>query len=139
RLVLILPRRKGDVWGDGRVGYLSDQATKFFDDWMSKTRTESGTLFRGTRGDLVSKTTLETSTIDQLTKRAARQPSIVRSSSHSNRLIDALRAAQDMMVAGFDSLAILQSGCWKTLPIVLSDVERASTRQIQERCWQRLH
>lgn len=41
-------------------------------------------------------------------------------------------AAQDMMVAGFDSLAITQSGGWKTPHVVLQDVEHASKQQLYE-------
>jgi hypothetical protein len=47
-------------------------------------------------------------------------------------------AAQDMMVAGFDSLAIMQAGGWKSANVVLRYVENASTRELHERRWERL-
>jgi integrase/recombinase XerD len=44
-------------------------------------------------------------------------------------------AAQDMMVAGFDMLAIMQAGGWTTPHVVARYVERASTRRLHERRW----
>jgi integrase/recombinase XerD len=44
-------------------------------------------------------------------------------------------AAQDMMVAGFDMLAIMQAGGWTTPHVVVRYVERASTRRLHERRW----
>jgi len=44
-------------------------------------------------------------------------------------------AAQDMMVAGFDALAIMQAGGWKSSNVVLRYVENAATRELQERRW----
>jgi len=139
RSALFVPRSKGDVVGDGRVGYLSDQTTRLLDGWMKGAGIESGPLFRGVRGNSVSKTTLETSTIRRLIKRAAKRAGIdtsvtSRLSGHSMRV----GAAQDMMVAGFDSLAIMQSGGWKTPHVVLRYVENASTRQLHQRRWERL-
>jgi hypothetical protein len=46
--------------------------------------------------------------------------------SHSMRA----GAAQDMMVAGFDPLAIMQAGEWKSADVVLRYVENAATRQM---------
>ena len=40
-------------------------------------------------------------------------------------------AAQDMMVAGFDALAIMQAGGWKSANVVLRYVENAATRELQ--------
>jgi hypothetical protein len=47
-------------------------------------------------------------------------------------------AAQDMLVAGFDALAIMQAGGWKSGNIVLRYVEKASTRELFERRWRSL-
>jgi integrase/recombinase XerD len=44
-------------------------------------------------------------------------------------------AAQDMMVAGFDALAIMQAGGWKSANVVLWYVEHAATRELHERRW----
>ena len=42
-------------------------------------------------------------------------------------------AAQDMMVAGFDALAIMQAGGWRSASVVLRYVENASMRELHER------
>jgi hypothetical protein len=42
-------------------------------------------------------------------------------------------AAQDMMVTGFDMLAIMQAGGWTTPHVVSRYVENASTRSLHER------
>jgi hypothetical protein len=44
-------------------------------------------------------------------------------------------AAQDMMVTGFDMLAIMQAGGWTTPHVVARYVENASTRSLHERRW----
>lgn len=45
---------------------------------------------------------------------------------------------QDMMVAGFDALAIMQAGGWKSANVVLRYVENAATKELHERRWERL-
>jgi integrase/recombinase XerD len=47
-------------------------------------------------------------------------------------------AAQDMMVAGFDALAIMQAGGWKSANVVLRYVEKAATQELHRQRWQRL-
>jgi hypothetical protein len=53
-------------------------------------------------------------------------------SGHSMRI----GAAQDMLVAGFDSFAIMQAGGWKSANVVLRYVENASTKELHERRWE---
>ena len=45
-------------------------------------------------------------------------------------------AAQDMMVAGFDALAIMQAGGWKSANVVLRYVENAATKELHAKWWQ---
>ena len=47
-------------------------------------------------------------------------------------------AAQDMMVAGIDQIAIMQAGGWRTINVLARYVENASTGQIHALRWQRL-
>ena len=42
-------------------------------------------------------------------------------------------SAQDMMVAGFDALAIVQAGGWMSANVVLRYVENASTKELHEK------
>ena len=55
-------------------------------------------------------------------------------SGHSMRI----GAAQDMMVAGFDALAIMQAGGWKSANVVLRYVENASAKDLHVRRWRSL-
>ena len=47
-------------------------------------------------------------------------------------------AAQDMMVAGIDQIAIMQAGGWKTAEVLGRYVENAATPAIHERRWAQL-
>ncbi len=70
--------------------------------------------------------------IKRATDRAGLGPSVrCELSGHSMRI----GAAQDMMVAGFDALAIMQAGGWKSPSVVLRYVENAATRELHERRW----
>lgn len=136
---VFVARSKGDVEGDGRIGYLSDRCATLLTEWIEAASIKSGPLFRGIMGRTICDNELSTSTIRRLIKRAARRAGLdtlisARLSGHSMRV----GAAQDMMVAGFDSLAIMQSGGWKTPHVVLRYVENASTRSLHERRWERL-
>ena len=44
-------------------------------------------------------------------------------------------AAQDMMAAGFDALAIMQAGGRKSANVVLRYFEHAATRELHEKRW----
>ena len=79
---------------------------------------------------------MQTSSIRRLVKRAATRAGLdhgiaAEISGHSMRV----GAAQDMMVTGFDMLAIMQAGGWKTPTVVARYVENASTRSLHERRW----
>jgi hypothetical protein len=73
--------------------------------------------------------------IKRATIRAGLDPAVAADlSGHSMRI----GAAQDMMLAGFDSLAIMQAGGWKSANVVLRYVENAATREIHQMRWNRL-
>lgn len=52
-------------------------------------------------------------------------------SGHSMRV----GAAQDMMIAGLDHIAIMQAGGWKTVDVVARYVENAAARNLHQRRW----
>lgn len=136
---LLIPRSKGDVAGDGRIAYLSERTQNLLEDWLIVSGIKTGPLFRGFCGGAIRENALDTSTIRRLIKRAARRADLPDTiwgslSGHSMRV----GAAQDMLSAGFDSLAIMQSGGWKTLHIVLRYVENASTQALHQERWNRL-
>src|SRR4029079_7262455 len=92
--------------------------------WMTEATLTEGQLFRSLHLHRVGQGALATSSIRRLIKRASRRAAfdgsvIAELSGHSMRV----GAAQDMMVAGFDALAIMQAGGWKSANVVLRYVE----------------
>lgn len=136
---ILIPRSKADIAGEGRVAYVSPETAKLLTRWLNETRLTDGPLFRSLHLVRLPDGPLVTSSIRRLIKRAAEQagfgpPASCALSGHSMRV----GAAQDMLVAGFDALAIMQAGGWKSANVVLRYVENASTRELHERRWQRL-
>ena len=136
---VIIPRSKSDIVGDGRIAYLSPQTTSLLTRWLKQADLGQGPLFRGLHLNRPSDSLLATSSIRRLIKRATARAGFDESisnelSGHSMRI----GAAQDMMVAGFDALAIMQAGGWKSANVVLRYVENAATRELHVRRWRSL-
>ena len=132
-----IPRSKSDIVGEGRLAYLSPETTRLLVRWIDEAGLKSGPLFRSLHLGRLHEGPLATSSIRRLIKRATQRagidPSIAAElSGHSMRI----GAAQDMMVAGFDALAIMQAGGWKSANVVLRYVENAATRELHERRWE---
>jgi integrase len=133
---VLITRSKCDQAGDGRIAWLSPQTSKTLQRWLELSKIEEGPLFRGLHLGRLSECAMDTSSIRRLIKRAARSAGVEIEtarglSGHSMRV----GAAQDMLVAGFDSLAIMQAGGWKTTAVLLRYVENASTQALHERRW----
>jgi integrase len=136
---LLVPRTKSDPGGAGRVAHLSPETTALLGRWFEVSKLKGGPLFRSLHLGRPHDGPLATSSIRRIIKRATRRAGLdarVASelSGHSMRI----GAAQDMMVAGFDALAIMQAGGWKSASVVLRYVENASTRELHVQRWQRL-
>ena len=134
--IVFVPRSKSDIAGDGRLAYLSPETTRLLARWVDAAKLHSGPLFRSLHLNRPYEEALETSSIRRLIKRATRRtrldPAIAAElSGHSMRV----GAAQDMMVAGFDALAIMQAGGWKSANVVLRYVENAVTRELHAKRW----
>ena len=135
--IIFIPRSKSDAAGDGRIAYLSPETAATLFRWLDASGLRSGPLFRalhlnrpydGALADVLDPA-------DHQTRYSAvwLRHSIARElSGHSMRI----GAAQDMMVAGFDALAIMQAGGWKSANVVLRYVEHAATRELHEKRWQ---
>ena len=133
---VFIPLSKSDPFGDGRWAYLSSRTSKILEDWLDQASILDGAVFRGLHTHKVGHSHLDTSSIRRLVKSAARRAdlpdNVVRSlSGHSMRI----GAAQDMLVMGFDQLAIMQAGGWKTAHVVLRYVENATTHALHEKRW----
>lgn len=136
---IFIPLSKSDPFGDGRLAYLSPQTEKLLKSWLEDAAIDERAVFRGLHTGKIGSSALNTSSIRRLIKAAARRAdlpdAVVQSlSGHSMRI----GAAQDMMVTGFDQLAIMQAGGWKTANVVLRYVENAATQALHEKRWQRL-
>jgi integrase len=136
---ILVPRTKADATGNGRIAHLSPDTTRLLRGWLEEADLTSGTLFRSLHMHRIADGPLATSSIRRLIKRATLRvglnPSLSADlSGHSMRI----GAAQDMMVAGFDALAIMQAGGWKSANVVLRYVENAATKELHERRWERL-
>ncbi|MEL6830955.1 MAG: tyrosine-type recombinase/integrase [Pseudomonadota bacterium] len=120
-----IARAKNDPFGDGRHAALSNRTVAHVRDWLSASKVKSGPIFRGLHTLEAGKSQLETSSIRRLVKAAARRAGLndasLRLSGHSMRV----GAAQDLMVAGYDTLAIMTAGGWKNAEIVARYVEKA--------------
>lgn len=135
---VIIPRSKSDIVGDGRVAYLSPQTTSLLTNWIERTCLGAGPL-RGMHLNRRSDGPLATSSIRRLIKRATTRAGLDASianelSGHSIRI----GAAQDIMVAGFDALAIMQAGGWKSANVVLRYVEDAATKGLHVKRWHQI-
>jgi integrase len=115
-----IPRSKSDPEGDGRVAHLSSRTALLLKRWLTEANIASGPLFRGLHLGHPSGGPLATSSIRRLIKRATQRAGIDASlgkqlSGHSMRI----GATQDMMVAGFDALAIMQAVLQPTTRVVM--------------------
>jgi integrase/recombinase XerD len=133
---IIVPRSKGDPAGDGRIAWLSPRTVERLAVWLDVSGIAEGPLFRSLNLARVADGPLDTSSIRRLVKRAAHAAGVetliaTKLSGHSMRV----GAAQDMLVAGFDALAIMQAGGWKSTNVLLRYVENAETRSTHEKRW----
>lgn len=134
---VLIPRAKSDAIGNGRVAHVSPATTKLLRKWITEAGVTSGPLFRALHLSRVANGPLCTSSVRRLIKRATMRagfdPALTADlSGHSMRI----GAAQDMMVAGFDALAIMQAGGWKSTNVVLRYVENAQTKELHEKRWE---
>lgn len=133
---VLITRSKSDQAGDGRVAWLSPETIGLLERWLAVAEIKDGPVFRALHLGRVSEQALDTSSIRRLIKRAAARAGVstgerAKLSGHSMRV----GAAQDMLVAGFDTVAIMQAGGWKSTAVLLRYVENASTRSLHERRW----
>ncbi len=136
---VLIPRAKSDVEGEGRIAHLSPETVTLVRQWIEGAKLKRGPLFRSLHLHRVADGPICTSSIRRLIKRATIRagldPAVTADlSGHSMRI----GAAQDMMVAGFDSLAIMQAGGWKSANVVLRYVENAASRDLHKKRWRAL-
>lgn len=135
---ILIPRAKSDPFGEGRIAYLSPSSQDRLAQWLDSSRIEEGPLFQGLHTKKLSGRHIDTASIRRIIKRAAERAMLkdesLSLSGHSMRI----GAAQDMMVAGIDQVAIMQAGGWKNAMVLARYVENAVARSIHQRRWSRL-
>jgi integrase/recombinase XerD len=134
-----VPRSKADPFGDGRLAYLSPGTAARLQAWLQEAGLDTGPLFRGLHTRKIGSAALDTSSVRKRIKVAAQraglnQEVVRRLSGHSMRV----GAAQDMLVAGVDVLATMQSGGWRSQAVLARYAENASAAHVHFRRWQRL-
>jgi integrase/recombinase XerD len=136
---ILVPRSKADQFGNGRIAYLSGPTQSHVRKWLEASKLECGPLFQGLHTRKPSGEFLNTASIRRIIKRAAQNAELHTAateglSGHSMRI----GAAQDMMVAGIDQIAIMQAGGWKSINVLARYVENASAGLMHEQRWRRL-
>jgi len=136
---ILVPRSKADISGKGRIAYLSPGTRTRLRQWLEVSQLEEGPLFQGLHTGKLQGRSLDPSSIRRIVKRAAQraklEPEHVQAlSGHSMRI----GAAQDMMLAGIDQIAIMQAGGWRSVNVLARYVENAAARRIHEQRWERL-
>ena len=121
-----IPRAKNDPFGDGRIAGLSERTVRLVRRWLKQAGVKDGPLFRGLHTAKIGSGHLETSSIRRLIKSAAARAGLCDAaadlSGHSMRV----GGAQDLMTAGYDTLAIMTAGGWKDVDVVARYVEKAA-------------
>ena len=140
RSSILIPRSKSDPYGEGRIAHLSEATSRLVETWLSLAGLEEGPLFRGLHTRKMAEKALSTSSIRRIVKRTAAKAGLNGAevsalSGHSMRI----GAAQDMMVAGIDTLGIMQAGGWKSKNVLARYVENASTSKLHRRRWEFLN
>ena len=131
---ILIRRSKNDPYGQGRLGYISEDTLKILRVWLTAARIESGYIFRAVRNNIVGKNGLHPYSVNRILKQTASASglppeTIEHLSGHSMRV----GAAQDMIVSGLSILPIMQAGGWKTMNVVGRYVENADLSPLLHR------
>lgn len=129
---IYIPRAKNDPFGDGRIALITRSTCDLVKQWLERSQLKCGALFRGLHTASVSNRHLDTSSIRRIVKSAARRAGLHEEaaalSGHSMRV----GAAQDLMLAGYSELAIMNAGGWKNSDVVARYVEKSKSHRIDQ-------
>lgn len=122
---IYIPRAKNDPFGDGRFACLRRSTKEHVSCWIEQSQIKYGALFRGLHTGSVSERNLDTSSIRRIVKSAARRAGLndeaANLSGHSMRV----GAAQDLMMTGHDTIAIMTAGGWKNAAVMARYLENS--------------
>lgn len=125
-LRVLIRRSKADPFGEGRIAFTSTQTADLLREWLDFRGPEIEWLFRPIYQGKVIDRCLETTTVKRVVKDAAKRCGLkakhVNSfSGHSMRV----GAAQDLLIRGFDTAAIMRAGGWKSVNVLVRYLEKA--------------
>ena len=123
--VLIL-RSKADPFGEGRLAFTSTRTASLVRDWLDWRGPCIKPLFCPVYQGKAIQRNLSITTVKALIKSSAKEAGLPKEivdqfSGHSLRV----RAAQDLLCAGFDTVAIMRAGGWKSINVLSRYLEKA--------------
>lgn len=132
--LVFVRRSKCDIEGEGRHALLGSRAARALEIWLAAAEIRCGPVFRGIRNGEPHWAGLSDQSVAFVLKSCARRAGlpdgiVCALSGHSGRV----GRAQDMALAGFDHLAIMRAGGWRTIDVVARYVESAELRRISTR------
>lgn len=125
-LRVLIRRSKADPAGLGRIAFTSQCTARLIDDWLAWRGVEIAPLFCPIYQGVAVDRSLSDTTVKRLIKSAAKQAGldpeeIEDFSGHSMRV----GAAQDLLTAGHDTIAIMRAGGWKSINVLARYLEHA--------------
>jgi integrase/recombinase XerD len=131
---VLIRRSKADPFGYGRIAWVPPDAMRHVRAWLDTSGIEQGYVLRSIFGGRIVDEAVAPYSVSRRLKRLAEKAGLdaqtVRNlSGHSMRV----GAAQDMAEEGFDLLALMTAGGWKTAQVVARYVEEARVRRVGER------
>jgi integrase/recombinase XerD len=135
---VLIRRSKADPFGFGRVAWVSPDAMEHVRAWLDAAGIREGYVLRTVFGEKIIDDAIAPYSVSRRLKRLAEKAgldaeTVAGLSGHSLRV----GAAQDMAEEGFDLLALMTAGGWKTAHVVARYVEEARVRRVGERRRQR--
>ena len=124
---VLIRRSKADPFGAGRTAFTSRKTAALVQDWLEWRGPDIDWLFCPIYQGRAVNRSLEISTVKRLIKNAAARCGLDRDeidafSGHSMRV----GAAQDLLVKGFDTAAIMRAGGWKSVGVLARYLENAA-------------
>jgi integrase/recombinase XerD len=132
---VLIRRAKSDQAGDGRIAWLSEETVQRLHGWFDVSGIRSGTVFRAVNRGAPSNRPMRNSSVRRAVKKAARRAGLEENASRLSAHSMRVGGAQDMLVTGFDALAIMQAGGWTSPEVVLRYVEHAKAGDLHRRRW----
>ncbi len=123
---VLIRRGKADPFGEGRIAFSSQRTAELLRAWLDLRGPDIPWLFCPVYQGTPINRDLSTTTVKRLVKQAAKRAGLDPSevddfSCHSMRV----GAAQDLLRRGFDTVAIMRAGGWKSINVLARYLEKA--------------